>query len=551
VKSFCKSFLVVLMLGVMTMLPVGKAFCQSAPEPAVVISIAKFKEQMNDVNYLLTASGFAQMKFMAGAMIKGYTKGLDDSKDAGVLLYLNEESEAPDFLGFVPVADIEEMLDVIAQFAEIEESDDFATVITDDGTEMMIKEQNGFAFFSTNEDLLESLPDNPIKLLGDMPSKFNLGAKIFAQRIPAKLREQVTEMIREGAEQTFDSFEDDAQSELQRKNLEMQLKQAEELLEESDTLVIGMTADKDAKVLSMNVQFTALPNSKLAAKLAESKPTAPSRFSGFLMDGATFTQNACAKISAEEAAQYSKMLTDFKETLIKEMDQDGDLSDEELDTVKKSLGSMVEIVNETLAEGLMDAGAVLMLENGEINFAGGGQIADPKKLESSVKDLIAMAEEKMGDEITVNLNSGSHKSITLHEIIMQVPDDEEEVRDALGDQVTIILGIGDKEAYVAGGSNPVALLKKAVDGTNEASDVMQMNLNILPILKFAAQMEGDPNVEAMADALEKAGNDQMSMRSNMIENGFEMNFEMQDGILGLIKVAFDSFQAMGMPNDDF
>jgi hypothetical protein len=214
---------------------------------------------------------------------------------------------------------------------------------------------------------------------------------------------------------------------------------------------------------------------------------------------------------------------------------------------------MVEVINETLAEGLMDTGAVVMLEDGEINFAGGGQIANPKKLEATVKDLIAMAEEKLGDEITVNLNSGSHKNITLHEIIMQVPDEEEEMRDALGDQITVILGIGDKEAYVAGGSNPVALLKKAVDGSAQANHMAQFNLNIIPLLKFAAQMEGDPNVETMADALEKSGNDRIRMTSNMIENGFEMHFEMQDGILGLIKVGFDAFQEGmgGIPTDDF
>jgi len=90
-------------------------------------------------------------------------------------------------------------------------------------------------------------------------------------------------------------------------------------------------------------------------------------------------------------------------------------------------------------------GAVIMLEDGEMNFAGGIQVSNPAKLESTVKDLVGMIEGKMGDEIEVNLNSGSHKNITLHEIVIQVPEGEDELRDALGDQLTLITGVGRQE----------------------------------------------------------------------------------------------------------
>ena len=115
------------------------------------------------------------------------------------------------------------------------------------------------------------------------------------------------------------------------------------------------------------------------------------------------------------------------------------------------------------------------------------------------------------------------------------------------------MGIGTKEAYFALGSNPVDLLKKAIDGKSETSDMMQYNVNIAPILDFFATMEGDPNVEAMAKALKEAGNDRIQVTSNWIENGVNMKFEMQDGILGLIKVGVDAFQGGGAfpPGDDF
>ncbi len=570
-KSLCKSLWIGLVVGVIALLPIGQAYCQSLPEPAVVISIAKFKEQMEDVNYLLTASGFAQMKFMASAMIKGYTKGLDSEKDAGVLLYFHEDAEIPDFLGFVPVTNLDEMLEVIRGMAEVEEDGDVTTITTDDGTELVLKKNAGYAFFSTNKEMLESLPDAPAEILKGLASKYNLSARVFAQRIPQSLRDKALELIRESSESTLDNLGDDLQADLQKKNLEMQIKQMKMMLQESDTLTMGMTADKDAKTLSMEIEYTGLPNSELAAKLAAGARKQASRFSGFLMDGATFTLNQCANLNAEDASSYSTMLDELAKTAVKEMDADGDLSEEELNVLESTLKNLVDVAKATLKEGVFDAGAFLMLANGEINFAGGIQVADPKKIEDTVKELAAMAEKKLGEEIKISLNSGSHKDITFHSVTVQVPD-QEELRNALGDQVTLVVGIGEQAVYLAAGSNPVDMLKKAVDGKTSASDqttggsktpaakdksdLMQFNFFVTPVLDFAAGMEeSDPSVEAMANALKESGGDRIRGTYSLIENGGVMRFEMQDGILGLIKVGFDSFSqgGGGLPgaNEDF
>lgn len=555
-KSFCKSLLVGLVVGVTAMLPINQAFCQSAPEPAVVISIAKFKEQMDDVSYLLTASGFPEMKFMASAMIKGYTKGLDTDKDAGVFLYFEEGSETPDFLGFIPVTNLDEMLDVVAGMAEVEENGDVVTIITDDGTELSVKESNGFAFVTNQVERLETLPDAPGEALAQLSSKYNLSARVFGQRIPQALRDQAMELIRESSEMTLDNLDDDLQAEVQRKNLEMQMKQMEMMLQETDTLTLGLAADQEDKTISMEIEFTGLPNSELAAKLAEGVRTEASSFTGFLMDGATFTMNQNANLNSEDAQQYSGMLDDLVKTALQEMDADGDMSEEDLKTVESALNNLADVAKATLEEGVFDAGAVVVMEEGDINFASGLHVADPKKFEQTVKELAGLAEQKMGDEIEVNLNSGSHKDITLHSIVVQVPDGEEEMRDALGDQITLLIGVGQKAVYLAGGSNPVDTLKKAVDGSTDAKDLMQANLYLAPILDFTAGMQGDPAAEAMAQALKDAGGDRIRGTYNMIENGGVMRFEMQDGILSLIKAGFEAFSqggGGGFPgaNDDF
>ena len=81
---------------------------------------------------------------------------------------------------------------------------------------------------------------------------------------------------------------------------------------------------------------------------------------------------------------------------------------------------------------------------------------------------------------------------------------------------------------------------------------MQYNLYLAPIMKFAAGIDGEPAVENMAAELEANGKDRISMKSNQIDNGVTMRFEMQDGILALIKVGFESMGG-GVPggNNDF
>ena len=510
---------------------------------------------MEVVDYLLTSSGFPEMKFMASAMIKGYTRGIDSEKEAGVLLYFSEDAQEPDFLAFVPVKDIDEMLDVVAQLAEVEEDEDYATIVTDQGIELMVKEEGGFAFISNKEEIFEELPESPTKLLGDLPAKYNFSARVFGQQIPAALRNQALDLIKESSQQTLENLDDELQAEVQEQNLAMQMKQMEMMFNESDTLTMGIKADQEAKNLVVEVEFTGVPNSELASKIASGAPKQKSRFTGFLMEGATFTQNQNFSISEDDAKEYSKMLEELKKTGISELDQDGDLSDEELEVVDKALTDVIDVIKETLSEGILDTGAVLLLDNGEINFGAGVHVASPDKIEATLKDLAAMAEEKVAGEIEVNLNSGSHKDITFHQFVFQVPDDEEEMRDALGDQAVVVVGIGNKAVYLGAGSNPVATLKKAIDGSRPVEDLMQYNVYVTPILKFVAGMEGDPSVEAMANALEESGSDRIRMTSNLIENGGIMRFEMQDGILGLIKVGFEAFSqgGGGFPgaNDDF
>ena len=385
VNKLCKFLLAGLLIGATALsAPLTQVEAQSAPDPAIVISIANFDDQMADVDYLVEASGFAQMKFMAKTMITQYIKGIDSKSPAGIMMYFSEGSEEPDFLAFVPIKEgtgFDDLLDTISGYAEVDEGDDFTTIITDDETELLVKKVDGTAYITNKEAMFNSLPSNPVAALGELPTKYNLAAQVFGQRIPQAMRSQALDMIRDGYERQFEQLEEvePVQAELQRKNFEFQMKQFESWINETDSLTLGMCADKDSESLYMDVSIMALANSSLAERLAASAPKEKSLFGGFLMDGAAFTTKSCMSLHPDESAEYTKMLDQVKDSAMEALDSEVDFDEEETEMFGKMLDNLIQIGKDTLAEGKLDSGAVVMVGDDGINFAGGVRSGRPQE----------------------------------------------------------------------------------------------------------------------------------------------------------------------------
>jgi hypothetical protein len=114
------------------------------------------------------------------------------------------------------------------------------------------------------------------------------------------------------------------------------------------------------------------------------------------------------------------------------------------------------------------------------------------------------------------------------------------------------VGIGKDSAYLAFGSNPLDLVKKAMDsaGPAETQSTFQMNFQVGQFLKMASQANDEPVLKKMAKKLMTDGNDRVRISSNYVENGYNTRFELQDGILSLIKVAQESFSGGGMDEEE-
>ena len=134
--------------------------------PGVVVSIAKVNEHLDDVEHLMDAAGFGQMSGLVRMGASEYIRGIDLEKPLGALVFFNEESpEQPGVMAFIPVKDIEDVLDTLAPFVDIDEDGDDIILTMNDGTELVTRVAGDYAFMAQDAEMLEQVPGRLLHLL--------------------------------------------------------------------------------------------------------------------------------------------------------------------------------------------------------------------------------------------------------------------------------------------------------------------------------------------------------------------------------------------------
>ena len=542
--KLASSFVVIIL-----MLPLAMTWGQEMPKPSAVIAIAPINEQLNDVEYLAaaTSESIGQMSGLVRFQAQGFLNGVDFEKPAGAMLYFQEGQMEPDSIAFFPVSNMDDVLDKISEFAEVDEESEFIEIIPDNGEQMYMKNKGNYAFASTKSELLKNLPENPGTMVAQQAKDYNIAATIYPQRIPKELRQQALDWVKESYEATVEDL-DDLQSEFQQMQFESNVEQMEMFVNEVETLTIGMQADKESERVFFDLNMKGKSGSKLAAKLAASSKFEPTQFAGFLVDQAAFTMHNCSGIDKEDAERISETLVSSRDLLIE--DQSEEMDDAEIDALTKLSDKVIESIKKTLMAGTLDMGGFAFTNDG-LNAVFGGKLVDARGLESTIKEIVADNKDKIdGEQLVFNLDSGSHAGFNLHQITVALDQDEydEKLAKVIGEKLNIVLGIGQDKAYAAVGKNPIGSLKKAIDANASSGasrpDLMgQYNLFVAPIVNLISQIETEePMIEDMRQKIEEAGKDRLRFTYNVVNEEMKMRSEIQDGIFQLLGVFAEAMQ---------
>lgn len=523
----------------------------SANQPAVVVALKDVTSELADVKFLVTEAGFADQANLVPMMAQGYLAGIDKTKPLGVSVWF--EGQEARAVGMIPVTDIDAVLDQIAAFGTaVDEEGDFYFLQTP-GAEIVVTVKDGYAFLSDSKDHLAELPGTPAELLSGVAKEQILAAKLFVQRIPVELRDMAVEQMRDGFESAMKEMDNGDLEDLQREANAMQMQQLIDLVQNSDQLEMGFGVEQSSKKLVFDMSFTGLEDSKIAKQSAAMEGKS-SKFGKFLVDSAAFNSNGFGVLLEEDKQNMKTLLENVKKTAMQELETEGDMSDEEREVVVDLVDDVFDLLNSSIEDGFLDVGATLMTGEGSMNLAVGGNLADTAKYDSLVEKLTTLATQQQ--EVAIEAGKATVSGIEFDKMTVTLPEDvEDEVRQMFGDQIVLLMGRTESEAYFAAGTSPEETFETIMGNSNTNSEYpVVYNVRILPILEFAST---NPEAAAMIDQLLSnfdSENDRISIYSKIIENGQQVRGEIDTDLLKLIGTAVQMQQRQmmqGGPGADF
>jgi hypothetical protein len=389
-----------------------------------------------------------------------------------------------------------------------------------------VTQKGKWAYIAQKKETFAAVSNDPASLLGDMPKKYLLAVRASVKNVPDSLKQQwlaVLPML--------------AQASMQPDMMKQNIEQLEILSKELDEVMLGVTLDRQTNSSYLDLELTAKPGTNMAAQLAAVKP-GKTDFAGLKIPGAAVTINATSTFTDADVARAKKSLD-----ILRASAQDGlkeqDLPKEQLDLATDVLSQLFDVAIKTIELKKTDYGAALVLEPNTLTLAAGSIVADGSKLEDILKKLYAEAEKNEPDAAKlVKLNAETYKDVRFHTFSMPTPDPK--LAALVGDTLDVVLGIGDKQVFIAAGRDAVKTLKEAIDKSlSEAGKEIpasEIVVSALKIAKFVSAVADDDQAKAVADkmagTLEKsAGKDHLNIVTKPITNGVRVRLELEEGIL--------------------
>ncbi|MCM2370212.1 hypothetical protein [Aporhodopirellula aestuarii] len=519
-------------------------------EPVVVVTIGSVNQLTQDLNYLSGALGQPQFGGMFAMMAGTFTQGVDTSQPVGILVPLVDGTPEP--IALVPTSDVKTVLKRLeAQTGPADELDDGTLVVAIGANTVFIRQMGNWAVLARNRSVLDRVPADPSSVISQMGSDYDIAIRLDMQQIPAAVRDALIGQLRQGFDQAMSRQGDEAAS--AREYAEQSMEQLEQVISQTDDLMVGVDIDATGRRIVVDASFTAIPGTKLARVYSEQKPV-PSAYSMVVRDDAAGYFHAAASISPETIETARGSIENAMKMVGTMLGQSNRLSESEINEATDVVKRLADLALSSYEEGKVDAGALLLTDAGSMKFVMGCFVADGGEAASIVKD-IANKLQGRGDAPRFEFDRDTYKGVTMHLVEAEVPAKEDEVRKIFGDTVRVHIGTGEKAVYVALGDQSIDLMKEMIDGAGSpvapSDDLARFELNLMPILQFAQSVEPNDAIASMIDALSRA-DDAGTLRvvSKAIDNGQRSSIVLGDGLLRAIGGAIREAQMKKMQQNN-
>ena len=543
-KTLLSTLAVAMWLGAALVCP-----AQETPKTLVTVAFSGYDSLAADIDYIAKLIGnpvltkqWEEMKKAVQEMGQG---GIDSAKPWGAVVQIKNAAAlmpGPDdfaLLAFVPVKDFAKLKETLAGMkVEVKDAGDGVVEVAT-RRPLYLKEQGGWVFVGMSPDALKDTPADPLALLGELPRRHHLAARVSVKNIPSFYRKIFVTQMQIGAQAALQRQPNESDDEYAiRLNVTKQmLQQIATLVNELDELLLGWGVDRTKGTTFFDFEMTAVAGTKTAgdfAQLAQAK----TNFAGFNLPGAALSGNFVGTFSDSDVAQMKSAFSALKDKAIKDLKDEG-LDGEELKLATQVIGDLFGVMQKTIENKKADMGVVLLLNPGAAAFVAGGLIADGDKLEKVLKQVAeVMAKEDPDMAKMMKLDADKHQGVRFHTFTMPTPDPD--AVKVIGQNLEVIVGISDQSLYVALGGDTAKTLKQVIDQSkanpDKAVSPLQVSVSVTPILKVASAVAPDgPEkliVGMITAALEQSGGkDHISLSTKGIPNGAATRLEVEEGIL--------------------
>jgi hypothetical protein len=545
-KTLLRCLITVLLLSVVQTagakdtVPAGGA-ADAVPQPVVVISLSGYERVMNDIGFIGQIAQFPGLDKQADAMITLVTQGkglngLDKKRPWGVVL--NIGSAGPQPIGFLPVSDLKQLLDSLAQHVgPASDAGSGILQIEKPNQRWYLKEQKGWVFISPMIDNLAKVPADPTQWLAGLDKQYEVAVKVYIHNIPKMFRDMAVDYIKQ-LNQTLPSpdDEDEATKEKRRQLLDNQAKSFEEMINTIDQFTLGWAIDQSADTSHLDVTLTALPDSNLAKKLNAQKDTTSS-YTGFMVPKGAVVLNSSQTLLVDDIQQAAQGIDTFQASVTNEIENSPDITDDDSRAAaKRIVAEASQAIKATIQSGKIDFGGSWLVGDRQFTILFGAYIKEPDELEKAFEDLVKVVSKDPNFPGT-KFDLVTDGDVRFHTWTSPVPADDK-VNRAIGKELKVAVGFGQQSVYVGVSTDdPLPGLKKAIadskaGGSKKVSPGV-VDVSLKPILEFASVLNPDDDTTAavLAEVAKIPGKDHIHLQVRPLTDGVSYRLELQEGVL--------------------
>ena len=474
--------------------------------------------------------------------------GIDPQRPWGFTVLTDEVNIVP--MAFLPITGLEAYLEVVKKYNgdRVQETEDglYEINLTDTET-VFIKTEGDWGFIAQGPDNLATLP-NPDEILGDLPSKYDLGMRINFQEIPEFLRDMVVDSSDRLAEILPIANVQGPLGILGEEPGEL----LNMMLTQIDQLTIGGSIDAENENISFEVTVKPVEGSDVERHFA-TLPEATTRFGNLVdPDSAIMMHVTIAAMDDHTMKLAKKSIDDYHQQVMAAIEAAEEVgTDREREVFGELLTSLHEITTASIETRGVDMAMRMTGKSGKYTLVAATKVADREPVDAMVQRIAELAQGDPGFE-TVKLQVAEQDGVAIHSFKMTASGDQEDSKGVsmmqalFGDSIEMHIAVGEDAFFFALGVDGLEQLKAAMKLEEKLVPPMEAVIDFESIADILAVSVGDNQQIQLAMVVMKmqlaSADSHLSLSLNPSSDGMVFQGKAQKAIVKVIAIAFPLLQ---------